>query len=131
MAVVIDGTNNDITGLTEPLGVGTTVGASDAMTKSAAEGLMLGVGQTWQDVKASRALGTTYTNSTGKPIQVNATLTQGVGQGATITVGGVVIGANSIATGMNYHQPSFIVPNGATYSIACAGSIMYWAELRA
>lgn len=31
MAVVIDGTNNDITGLVEPLAVGAAVGASDAV----------------------------------------------------------------------------------------------------
>jgi len=30
----------------------------------------IGVGQTWQDVTSSRAKNTTYTNSTGKPIQV-------------------------------------------------------------
>ena len=33
---------------------------------------VIGVGQTWQDVTASRALGVTYTNTTGKPIHVIA-----------------------------------------------------------
>ena len=41
-----------------------TVWASSAPTT-------IGVGQTWQDVTASRAAGVTYTNSTGKPIQIS------------------------------------------------------------
>jgi len=37
----------------------------------AANEQQIGVGQTWQDVSGSRSSGTTYQNTTGKPIQVS------------------------------------------------------------
>ena len=50
-----------------------TVNAQGQLTAASTASLSLaeiGVGQTWQDVTSSRALDTVYTNSTGKPIQV-------------------------------------------------------------
>jgi len=99
---------------------------------------VVGVGQTWQDVTASRVSGTTYTNSTGKPIQVLVTMNQSLaGSGnTTIVVGGITI-VNSTyqsnATGGS--QPisfSFIVPNSATYTLTrtSGASVGLWAELR-
>lgn len=96
----------------------------------------LGYGQTWQDFTASRALATTYTNTTGRPIVASVTAGSGsannfmVGtvNGVTVTRTQVVIAGN----GAQFHF-SFIVPNGATYSVTqtgTSGSINYWAELR-
>lgn len=39
-----------------------------------------GIGQTWQNMTASRVVGTTYTNTSGRPIMVSV---QGTPQGAT------------------------------------------------
>jgi hypothetical protein len=102
----------------------------------------IGVGQTWQDVTASRALGITYTNSTGRPIQicVTASGTNGFIQSTiTITVGGLVLGAagaNSGSAGGDATSGlSAIVPVGATYSSQAraaygVGPLLSWTELR-
>jgi hypothetical protein len=86
----------------------------------------VGDGQTWQDVTGSRALSTTYTNSTGKPIMVAFITTSGTS--AVVTVGGVAITEGG-AFGSAYGTMFVIVPNGATYSIA-AGNLQRWSELR-
>ena len=92
----------------------------------------LGYGQTWQDVTASRALATTYTNGTGKPIQVVVTGTaSGGGVSIVFTVGGVTIPffGYSASGGSGYTGGTVIVPVGATYS--CAGATLNtWLELR-
>jgi hypothetical protein len=97
----------------------------------------IGIGQTWQDVTGSRALGTTYTNSTGKPIMVVVTNYNGGANGVflQITVAGVQIltnggwpgGANAM-----YATGSVIVPNGSTYSASNSGGggLNRWVELR-
>ena len=90
----------------------------------------LGFGQTWQNVTASRDKGVTYTNSTGKPIQVIIVVNGGVsGSGNTIVVGGVTIAAFDVHTNMT--SPfSFIVPTGQSYRINLSSTIKSWAELR-
>ena len=92
----------------------------------------IGVNQTWTSVP--RAIGTTYTNSTGKPITVaisltcsNANTVQGLNINGTVVYAGSVGGAGT-ATGF-----SLIVPNGATYVTATNGgtlSLVTWYELR-
>ena len=79
---------------------------------------ILGQGQTWQDVTGSRVTGTTYTNTTGKPIQVSIVLKASTGGSRTdIQINGVnMIPTPTFATpGHSYTVPCFIVPNGATY----------------
>jgi hypothetical protein len=87
----------------------------------------IGVGQTWQDMSGSRALGTTYTNNTGKPIQI--AVTTSTGTATTLTVGGVAVGRYSQETGGRGTQLTAIVPNSTSY-IAEGGVLLYWAELR-
>jgi hypothetical protein len=91
---------------------------------------MLGTsGQTWTDVKASRVLGTTYTNSTGKPIQLMVQLINGAGA-YTLTVNSVVIMTYTTAS-TEYPRFSYIIPTGATYSIASTvATVQSWTELR-
>ena len=93
----------------------------------------LGVGQTWQAV--TRTSGVTYTNSTGKPIFVNVitAVNNTSGNGATITVDGVLVSstvgfAGGIGLAQNVTQ-SVIIPNGSTYVIT-SGSGYTTAELR-
>jgi hypothetical protein len=100
---------------------GTTITFNDGSTQSTA-GSALGVGQSWQSV--SRSSGTTYTNSTGKPIQVMITVA--AGQAANFFVGGFSSG--SIGTyGADVNSISFIVPVSATYGFT--GSYTYFFEL--
>ena len=90
---------------------------------SAAPSGGLGVSQTWQNMSASRAAGTTYTNSTGKPIFVYIVF--GLAPSCTLTVSGVTTsGANS------YSTSCFIVPNGGTYSVGSTNGASSWLELR-
>ncbi len=84
----------------------------------------LGVGQTWQDVKSSRSVGVTYTNDTGKPIQVM--INHNFGQSGSIVLGGVEL---PMVDGDAYSFFNFVIPNGSTYRIN-GGGIISWAELR-
>lgn len=93
----------------------------------------IGVGQTWQSV--SRSLGTTYTNSTGKPIMVLASVRcQGSSTPARAYVDGMMISNNYAADCCGVPQTpvfplSFIVPDGSDYY--CTGaSLVLWRELR-
>lgn len=83
----------------------------------------LGYGQTWQDVTGSRAQGTTYYNTTGKPILVSVYGT--FSSTPTITVGGVVAAQTNSTS-----QMSAIVPSGASYVLSAGGTLARWSELR-
>lgn len=99
-------------------------------------GGQLGVGQTWQNVLASRALGTTYTNSTGKPIfvsiycagQPNHCEWELIVDGVSLGHQGVV----SVASAGMRATMSAIVPNGSTYRAVNINNatLTSWAELR-
>jgi hypothetical protein len=81
----------------------------------------IGYGQTWQVVTGSRALSTTYYNTTGKPIQiVISTTTQ---TSVTLTVNGAT------ACTQIWGMSAIIQPNDS-YSLASAGAISTWSELR-
>jgi hypothetical protein len=93
--------------------------------------------QTWQNVTASRVDGTTYTNTTGKPILVNLQgYTNSAGAaGVTGTCNGLIVAQTQpYAAGGAYGGfVSFIVPNGATYSGTFSGTngfLFRWTELR-
>lgn len=95
----------------------------------------LGYGQTWQSVVGSRVLGTTYYNTTGRPIMVSTYVASNTasGIGVTFTVNGVVM-ARGQATASGY-GPSItvVVPPNASYSCQIAlftGSLSIWTELR-
>lgn len=98
----------------------------------------LGYGQTWQNVKASRVIGTVYTNSTGKPIVLFVTASTSANDrmnGINIHVNGVVI-ATSMTYGNGAKAPvSAVIPHGSTYKIdypsgTVSPFIHQWFELR-
>jgi hypothetical protein len=98
---------------------------------SSAPAPAIGVGQSWQS--PSRSMGTTYTNSTGKPIEVFIVIEHRSNSTSTITVNGVSFaGSGSSASGYVWGTNSFIVPDGYTYSISAGGTYVLnsWAELR-
>lgn len=80
----------------------------------------LGYGQTFQDVSASRAVGTTYYNTTGKPIFVNYVSTAFAN--VTLMIGGVSVGSITAPV-------SFVVPPSQSYSITST-TLQKWTELR-
>lgn len=90
----------------------------------------LGYGQTWQLVTGSRALGTTYYNTTGKPITVLISVTNSTSN-LTVTLGGVAFG--QIFGGSGFTSPiTFIVPSSQSYLLTnVSGATLFaWSELR-
>jgi len=94
----------------------------------------LGVAQTWQDMTASRAIGTTYTNTTGKPISVAISILTNTATVNSLTcqVDGVTVAFTSADSAGRRPAASFIVPAGSTYNCTTsqASTIATWAELR-
>lgn len=90
----------------------------------------LGHGQTWQNVLGGRVQGTTYYNTTGRPISIAFSGYSSAAIGA-VTVGGVSLfsglGRN---TYFNNLPITFVVPPGASYSISGHDNVTTWAELR-
>ena len=92
----------------------------------------IGYGQTWQDVITSRALGTTYTNSTGRPIAVSVTVIGG-SPGLQLLINGLIVSRQHTAavSGSIYSNLQAVIPPGATYSaVLIGGSLSTWTELR-
>jgi hypothetical protein len=128
MSVSIDGVN----GLT--FNNGSTQAQSAGLGSSATP-------QTWQNMTASRALATSYTNSTGYPIMISIVFNAAAGvagnRAINIYINGVQVyffGWYS-TTGNNSPAGTIIIPNGATYSCDGAGSnvtetLSTWWELR-
>jgi hypothetical protein len=99
----------------------------DYINSANVSGGFFGVGQTWQDVTASRSASVTYTNTTGKPIMINIRAVTGSNIGY-ITVDGV---NTEVFTTMAANACSSIVPNGKTYVISSNIAAIYqWFELR-
>lgn len=94
-------------------------------------GGMLGVEQTWQNLTASRAFATTYTNTTGKPIMValGCAPTSSV-QFVDVLVNGVTVTTMSSTLGQAASNFSFVVPPGHTYRAnGTNSSVTNWSEL--
>lgn len=113
---------------------GLTIKASGEVNIPNLTGPVLGIGQTWQNATASRSLGVTYTNSSGRPIYVSIVL-QSPSGGSTTTnllVDGNVVSANSRAIAGEPDTHVAIIPNGSTYNVPSVGNttISSWMELR-
>ncbi len=81
----------------------------------------IGDGQTWQNLTASRISGTTYTNTTGRPILVHASMQSGA----------ISAVCNGVTVTQNGFHAAFVVPNGGTYSVVWSSAVnAVWAELR-
>ena len=90
----------------------------------------LGVNQTWQNVTASRVLGTTYYNTTGRPIEIAIASSQGGSGTINITVAGIALGTTSVPTYPSTHFQGAVVPVGASYVVAGTNTLTAWSELR-
>lgn len=94
----------------------------------------LGYGQTVQNVTGSRALSTTYYNTTGRPIFINVSVTTATSPTAVgFVVNGVMAYGSTNGSG-GAGSPSYvcgIVPPGGSYSaVLSAGTIQSWIETR-
>ena len=115
----------------------TSTSATQALT--AAQGKVLndqafGIGQTYSDVTASRVSGTTYTNSTTRPIMLSIAVRDGGSvSGASVTLyvnSSIALSLNDLAGGEHgYIQIVAVVPTGKTYKLDAAGNpITFWGE---
>ena len=104
-------------------GVVATVNSAGSFSGAAG----IGVGQTWQAV--SRAKGTVYTNSTGKPIMVFITMQNTSNSTSTIQISGGVTRGQFNNYG-SYGGGTFVVPDGSTYSYNGPPNLNQWSELR-
>nr|WP_023596429.1 hypothetical protein [Pandoraea pnomenusa] len=89
----------------------------------------LGFGQTWQNVSASRALGTTYYNTTSRPIFLSADVASPSSARIYASVNGVTVQSAFAASGAD-GVIALVIPPGASYSITGGTTINAWAELR-
>lgn len=98
---------------------------TDAINNSA-----IGVGQAWQDFTAARLLNTTYTNTTGRSIQVSVFCAGSGSPEATLSVNGVVVDRLDDPSAQINKAVQAIVPPGATYRADSAANMVFWMELR-
>ena len=111
-----------------------TSGGNKAVTQGWVDNSMnshvLGMGQTWQNMTASRSADTTYTNTTGRPIQVLVTGFFSNG-GYSIYINGNVVKTTSASDSNWPWSFDSIIPAGATYRIGGTNNtIGRWVELR-
>jgi hypothetical protein len=96
----------------------------------------LGYSQVWTNVLSSpgRVSGTTYYNTTGRPIVASIYPTNTVNTSSvTATVNGAVVAVNAQFNGAGTSAQiglSFIIPPNASYSAAVLTTVGGWSELR-
>lgn len=95
----------------------------------------LGYGQTWQNLTASRAIGTIYYNTTGKPISIVVNITYNPSVGVyNYYVNGVVVAITGFGGASFSSATTLVIPSGNTYQVlqngGVAGSLTSWYELR-
>ena len=117
----------------------TSTNATQALT--AAQGKVLndqafGIGQNYSNVTASRVSGTTYTNSTTRPIMLSIVVRDNSSaSGASVTLyvnSSIAVRLDDLAGGgYGYIQIVAVVPTGQTYKLDATGNpITFWSELR-
>ncbi|ECT6513784.1 hypothetical protein A4E14_15420 [Salmonella enterica] len=115
-------------------GSGSLVMPQAAVTTAIQNYPSLGKGQNLQDLRGSRSIDATYTNSTGFPIAVYVRIAGGASANLYVHVNGIEFGGGgSIASNTSIATAFFIVPNGATYRVMASGSsisLQAWSELR-
>lgn len=111
---------------TAATGTSTTQVATTGFVANAA----IGIGQTWQNVLASRAVSTSYQNTTGRPIMVaictNGSTTKRPIQVSVDNSTWIQVGTDSGGEA----NTSFIVPSNNYYRINGSTGLLAWAELR-
>lgn len=117
-----------------PLRDGTMALLDDVTNVSAT---LLGISQSWQNVKASRSAGVTYTNSTGRPIAVSIAgimASRQNGVKLSLAVNGTEASSFAVTDSLFDIRGNVfaIVPPGATYNLTASNinSILTWSELR-
>lgn len=87
--------------------------------------------QTLQNVAASRAIGTVYTNTTSLPITVMVTIYSTIDAIPSVIINGLLLDGTTQHAGWRA-QITFVVLPGSTYQVTMPGAaaINNWLELR-
>jgi len=113
----------------------------DADTVDGVQGALLGIGgagYAWVNETANRAAGVTYTNTTGKPIEIAISwinIATAGGVGMNIIIDGLiftcVVPGASLAANNAANVNSMVIPSGSTYRVdLITSSINRWYELK-
>lgn len=129
--VLGNGTSSLAGNMVAPSTSGNVLTSNGTTWTSATPAGTLGVGQTWQNVLSSRAAGTSYQNTTGKPIQVTIS---GDGEGSDKFLQVSTDNSTWINVGtfksVNDVNASTTVPNNHYYRLQSGAAALLWAELR-
>jgi hypothetical protein len=90
----------------------------------------IGYGQTWQNLTGSRAFGTTYYNTTGRPIYIEVLIDNVAAGQITVTINGVALPTLTISGSCGF---SYIIPISNSYLVTLTtgtANLISWAELR-
>jgi len=90
----------------------------------------IGVGQTWQDMTASRTHSTTYQNTTGRPIQVAVGTAYAGSVNFQVSPNGSSWMNVDGGGGQESLHAQVIIPTGWRYRISASVTIYFWMELR-
>jgi hypothetical protein len=91
----------------------------------------IGVNQTLQNVTASRANNTTYTNTSGRPITVYVAWNYAGPNESNFFLNGSQIHSFGIVNNFQVTgSHTVIVPAGSTYSVSFPGGVRFWLEIR-
>jgi hypothetical protein len=106
-----------------------------AVTPANLGATVLGLGQSWTNMVASRAVSTTYTNSTGRTIVLNILgVLSAANSYIAVTINGFnYIASSSVNAGQYACVTGVMVTPGSTYSVAASSgtlSSIIWTELR-
>lgn len=87
------------------------------------------IGTTWTDFTGSRTAGTTYTNSTGKTIQVSVIVGFATTGAADFYINGVITGKAQMSAGGQTF--THMIPPGSTYKVTVSSGVTVtnWFEL--
>lgn len=131
--IVLSGATSGATTLVPTDAVTATITLPSATGTLTNTSQVIGIGQTATDVGASRTMGTTYTNSTGKPIVVYVSMSNSVSSPIVINyINGVLFYGSASPSAGTYYSVTMIVPTGMTYSISMNGvpTLVSWVEIR-
>ncbi|MEX9781098.1 phage tail protein [Providencia manganoxydans] len=121
----------DKTSIVHDVGSSTT----DVISQGAVTNLLFGVAQGYFDVTDQRAVDTTYTNTTGRPIVVSISTIKTMESSNSLIAAvndirvfdQVIGGGNSLTKNI---VASFIVPRNGKYRVSASVAIDKWVELR-
>lgn len=113
-------------------GVTGDVWMDDIRVRQALEYKSLGWGQTWVDVTGSRVRGTSYQNTTGRPIMVVTNANGSSADSLEVSENGTswVWTGRAYNTTADRSQAYAVVPSGHYYRMNGTGTPNQWSELR-